>query len=232
MREIFNGLRWLVRAGAPWRLLPHDLPPWTAVYQQTRRWLDAGCFEAIVHDLCEVLRKAQGRAPQPSAAIFDGRTLQSSCESGPRAGYDGYKRRKGSKVHMAVDTLMHLLALRITPANEQERAQVAQLAEAVQAATEDYVEVAFVDQGYTGEEAAEAAQQHGIRLEVVKLPAAKQGFVLLPRRWVVKRSFGWIARFRRLARDYERLPQTLTGLHFLVFAILMLVQAAPHLQSA
>lgn len=140
LREIFNGLRWLVRAGAPWRLLPHDLPPWTAVYQQTRRWLDAGCFEAIVHDLCEVLRKAQGRAPQPSAAIFDGRTLQSSCESGPRAGYDGYKRRKGSKVHMAVDTLGHLLALQITPANEQERAQVAQLAEAVQAATEDHVE--------------------------------------------------------------------------------------------
>jgi transposase len=167
-----------------------------------------------------------------SAAIFDGRTLQSSCESGPWAGYDGYKRRKGSKVHMAVDTLGHLLALRVTPANEQERAQVAQLAEAVQAATEDHVEVAFVDQGYTGEEAAEAAQQHGIRLEVVKLPAAKQGFVLLPRRWVVERSFGWIARFRRLARDYERLPETLAGLHFLVFAILMLVQAAPHLQGA
>jgi transposase len=92
--------------------------------------------------------------------------------------------------------------------------------------------VAFVDQGYTGEDAAEAAQQHGIRLEVVKLPAAKQGFVLLPRRWVVERSFGWIARFRRLARDYERLPETLAGLHFLVFAMLMLVQAAPHLQSA
>jgi transposase len=107
LREIFNGLRWLVRAGAPWRLLPHDLPPWAAVYQQTRRWLDAGCFDVIVHDLRVVLRQAQGRNPQPSAAIFDGRTLQSSCESGPRAGYDSYKRRKGSKVQMAVDTLGH-----------------------------------------------------------------------------------------------------------------------------
>jgi transposase len=135
------------------------------------------------HDLREMLRQAQGRDAQPSADLFDGRTLQSSCETGARAGYDGYKRRKGSKVHMAVDTLRHLLALRVTPANEQERAQVVQLAEAVQAATGDHVEVAFVDQGYTGEEAAEAAQQHGIRLEVVKLPAAKQGFVLLPRRW-------------------------------------------------
>jgi transposase len=173
LREIFNGLRWLVRAGAPWRLLPHDLPPWEAVYQQTRRWLDAGCFDALVHDLRVVLRQAQGRDPHPSAAIFDGRTLQSSCESGARAGYDGYKRRKGSKVHRAVDTLGHLLALRVTPANEQERAQVAQLAQAVQEVTADSVEVAFVDQGYTGQEAAETAQQHGIHLEVVKLPAAK-----------------------------------------------------------
>jgi transposase len=232
LREIFNGLRWLVRAGAPWRLLPHDLPPWTAGYQQTRRWLHAGCYEAIVHDLREVLRQVQGRGAPPSAALFDGHTLQSSCDSGPRAGFDGYKRRKGSKVHMAVDTLGHLPALRVTPANEQERSQVAQLAEAVQEATGDSVEIAFVDQGYTGEDAAEAAQQHGIRLEVVKLPAAKQGFVLLPRRWVVERSFGWMARFRRLTRDYERLPETLAGLHFLVFAVLMLVQAATHLQSA
>lgn len=122
LRESFNGLRWLVRAGAPWRLLPHDLPPWEAVYQQTQRWLKAGCFEAIVQDLRTVLRTAHGRGSQPTAAIFDGRTLQSSCESGPRAGYDGHKRRNGSKVHMAVDTLGHLLALLVTPANEQERA--------------------------------------------------------------------------------------------------------------
>jgi transposase len=232
LREIFNGLRGLVRAGAPWRMLPHDLPPWEAVYQQTQRWLAAGCFEAIVHDLREVLRQAQGRNAQPSAAIFDGRTLPSSCESGTRAGYDGYKRKKGSKVHLAVDTLGPLLALLVTPANEQERAQVAELARSVQQATGQSVQVAFVDQGYTGDEVAEAARRQGIRLEVVKLPEAKKGFVLLPRRWVVERSFGWIARFRRLARDYERVAETLAGLHFVVFAILMLVKAAPLLQSA
>ena len=128
LRDIFDGLRWLVRAGAPWRLLPHDLPPWEAVYQQTQRWLKAGCFEAIVRDLRPRLRTAQGRDSQPTAAIFDGRTLQSRCESGPRAGYDGHKRRNGSKVHMAVDTLGPLLALLVTPANEPERAQVATLA--------------------------------------------------------------------------------------------------------
>ena len=120
----------------------------------------------------------------------------------------------------------------MTPASEQERAQVAELARSVQQATGQRVEVAFVDQGYTGEAAAEAARQHGIRLDVVKLPEAKKGFVLLPRRWAVERSFGWIARFRRLARDYERLSQTLAGLHFVVFAILMLVKAAPLLQNA
>jgi transposase len=222
LREVFNGLRWLVRAGATWRMMPHDLPPWEVVYQQSQRWLRAGVFESLVHDLRELLRVATGRNARPSAAVFDSRTLQSSPESGSRAAYDGAKRRKGSKTHIAVDTLGHLLALIVTPADEQDRAQVAQLAAAVQEATGESVELAFVDQGYTGETAAESAAAHGLRLEVVKLPEAKRGFVLLPRRWVVERSFAWAARFRRLARDYERLPETLAGLHFLAFAILML----------
>jgi transposase len=150
LREVFNALRWIVRAGAPWRLLPHEFPPWHTVYDQTHRWLKAGSFEAIVHDLRELLRVAQGRNAQPSAVILDARTLQSTPESGARAGYDGHKRKKGSKTHAAVDTLGHLLAMVVTPANEQERAQVAELAEAVQAVTGDHVELAFVDQGYTG----------------------------------------------------------------------------------
>src|SRR5512143_1143896 len=151
LRDIFGALRWLVRSGAPWRYLPADFPPWEAVYQQTRRWLDAGCFEAIVHDLRAVLRFAEGRDPEPTAAIFDSRTLQSTRESGGRAGYDGYKRRKGSEVHAAVDTLGHLRALHVTPADEQDRAQVERLAEAVQEVTGDSVDLAFADQGYTGE---------------------------------------------------------------------------------
>ena len=224
LREVFNGLRWIIRAGAPWRMMPNDLPPWWVVYQQTLRWIAAGCFEALVDDLRLLLRGAKGRNRQPSAAIFDSRTLQSTPESGGRAGYDGAKRRKGSKVHAAVDTLGHLLALLVTPANEQDRAQAGKLAQAVQDATGQAVELAFVDQGYTGDVPAEAAQAHGIQLEVVKLPHAKRGFVLLPRRWVVERSFAWATRFRRLVRDYERLPQTLAGLHLVVFACLMLHQ--------
>ena len=172
LREMFNALRWIVRAGAPWRMMPNNFPPWELVYQQTQRWLQAGCFENMVCDLRSIIRVAQGRQDQPSAVILDGRTMQSTCESGPRAGYDGYKRKRG---------------------------------------------------GYTGEDAAQAASNEGIDLLVIKLQEAKKGFVLLPRRWVVERSFGWLIRFRRLARDYERLPETLAGLHFVVFAMPMLV---------
>ena len=222
LRELYNGLRWFVRAGCPWRMMPNDLPPWSAVYQQTQRWIKAGSFEAMAHDLRAILRLVQEPHSDPSAVILDSRTLQSRAESGARAGFDGHKKRKGSKVHMAVDTLGHLLALHVTPANEQDRAQVGELAKSIQAVVEEKVELAFVDQGYTGTEPAAAAAQEGIQLEVVKHHQAKRGFVLLPRRWVVERSFAWAARFRRLARDYERLASTLAGYHWLAYAMLML----------
>jgi transposase len=197
------------------------------VFQQSRRWLAAGCCEDIVHDLRAVLRFAVGKEPEPTAAIFDSRTIQSTHESGGRAGYDGHKRKKGSKVHVAVDMPGHQLALHVTPANEQDRPQVEALAGAVREVTGASVELAYVDQGYTSEEPFDAAAGHGIILEVVKLAEAKRGFVLLPRRWVVERSFGWAARFRRLARDYERLTETLAGLHYVAFSLLMLHKAAP-----
>jgi transposase len=226
LREVFNGLRWMVRSGSPWRMMPHDLPPWHVVYKQTLRWIKAQVFESLAYDLRAVLRIAEGRQEAPTAAIFDSRTLQSTVESGGRAGYDGAKRRKGNKVHLAVDTLGHLLALCVTAADEQDRAKVSELAERVQAETGETVEIAYVDQGYTGENAADAAEEHGIKLEVVKLPTAKRGFVRLPRRWVIERSFGWVSRFRRLARDYERLPETLADLYFVVFVILVLKNVA------
>jgi transposase len=192
------------------------------IYEQTRRWIENHCFENIVHDLREILRLQRSKQAQPSRAVLDPRVMQSTPESGHRARYNGHKRRKGTKVHIGVDTLGQLLALLVTPADEQERAQVAELSKAVQTATKERVEIAFVDQGYTGFEAESAAAQEGIALCVVKLEQAKKGFVLLPRRWVIERSFGWMARFRRLARHYERLAETLRGYHWLAFSILLL----------
>ena len=166
LRELFDALRYIVKTGCQWRFLPNDFPPWTAVYQQARRWVAAGVFEQAAHDLRVIMRFVEGRNDQPSAMILDGRTLQSTPESGGRAGYDGAKKKKGSKVHVAVDTLGNLLALKVTAANEQERAQVAELAEKVQEVTGGTIEIAFVDQGYTGEDAAKQAEGEGIRAGV------------------------------------------------------------------
>jgi len=232
LRDVFNAVRYIAKTGSQWRFLPNDLPPWEAVYQQMRRWIDARCFEIMVEDLRILLREFAGRKGQPTAMILDSRTLQSTPESGARGGYDGAKRRKGSKVHAAVDTLGHLLALHVTAADEQDRAQVEKLAEAVQEITGESIELAYVDQGYTGENAERAAAKHGVRLEVVKHTEVKRGFVLLPRRWVVERSFAWATRFRRLARDYERLAKTLAALHYLAFAILMLANLARQLSQS
>jgi transposase len=224
LREVYNAVRYLLRTGIQWRMMPHDLPPWEVVYQQLKRWKEAECFENAVHDLRLLLREAKGRKRQPTAAILDSRTIQSTPESGGHAGYDAGKKRTGSKAHIAVDTQGYVMAVHVTPANEQDRAQVGPLTEQIQTVTAHHVQVAFVDQGYTGEDAATAAASHGIRLDVVKRPEGSHGFVLLPRRWVVERSFGWVARFRRLARDYERLLSTVASFHFAAFGCLMLHQ--------
>jgi transposase len=224
LRDLFNAVRYVVKTGCQWRFLPHDLPPWSAVYQQARRWLQAGVFESISHDLRMMVRMVAERDEQPSGVILDGRTLQSTPESGGRAGYDGAKKKNGSKVHAAVDTLGNLLTLKVTAANEQERAQVAELARQVQAVTGGTVEVAYVDQGYTGDDAAAQAKANGIELIVVKHTEAKKGFLLLPRRWVIERTFGWLGRFRRLARDYERLTESVAGWHWVASITLLLTQ--------
>jgi transposase len=180
LRELFDALRYMVKTGCQWRFIPNDFPPWTAVYQQARRWAQAGVFELIADELRMLLRGLEGRDEQPSAVILDGRTLQSTPESGARAGHDGYKRKKGSKIHAAVETLGHLRAVTSTAADEQERHQVAELAREVQAVTGDSVKIAYVDQGYTGEGAATQAAEHNIHLVVVWHAGAKRGFLLLP----------------------------------------------------
>lgn len=226
LRDVLNALFWLVRTGGQWRMMPNDMPPWHAVYEQARRWMEAGVFEMITHDLRVAKRVLkEGRKPEPTAAIVDGRTLRSTPESGARAGYDGHKRTNGSKVHLAVDTLGNLLSARVTPADVQERTEVGAVLADAQDDTGGTIRKAYVDQGYTGEQARMGAASSGVELEVVKAPEAKRGFLLLPRRWVVERTISWIARFRRLSRDFERLPEVLRGLHFVAFACLLLRHA-------
>lgn len=179
--EMFNELRWMVRAGASWRMIPHDLPPWHTLYDQTQHWLAAGCFEEIVRYLRLLLCGVKVSKGQPSAAIFDCRTMQFTPESGQHAGFDGAKQRKVSKGHVTVDTFGHLLALLVIPANEQDRTQIYELAQKVQEETGQAVQIALVDQGCSGAVPAQVALERGIQLEVVKLPEAKRGFVLLPR---------------------------------------------------
>lgn len=186
LREVFNALRWLVRTGSPWCYLPNDLPRWDVVYSQTQRWINAQVFEVIAHDLRVLLREAQGKSAAPKAVVFDSRTLQSTPESGHRAGVNIHKARKGTKVHAAVDTLGNLLALCVTPVNENDRSQVKALCDAVQDVTGQQVEVAFVDAGYTGPQSEKEAKEYKIQLQVVKVPQTQKGFVLLPKCFVTQ----------------------------------------------
>jgi transposase len=183
-----------------------------------------------VQDLRLLVRAASGRRPPPSVAMVDTRTLRSTVQSGARAGVDGNKRVRGSKVHKVpavVDSMGTLLAGAVTPANAAERRQISALAQRVQEVRGASValldaDAAYADAAYSGEETAAAAQEQGMRLVVVQRPEGSQDFVLLPTRWVVERRFAGVSRFRRLARDDERLPATLAGLHFAAFICLLL----------
>ena len=183
LRALFNAVRYVVKTGVQWRYLPNDFPPWTAVYPQARRWMQAGVFEAVAEDLRIIVRVLEGRSEDPrlylagwAASSWTAARCRAHPRSGGRAGYDGYKKKNGSKVHIAVDTLGNLLALKATAASEQERAQVADLARQVQEQTNGAVEIAWVDQGYTGKKPAAAAAAHEIELVVVKREGSEERF--------------------------------------------------------
>ncbi|WP_407540851.1 IS5 family transposase (plasmid) [Deinococcus radiomollis] len=231
LREVLNAMMWIARTGSQWAYLPHDFPPYKQVHQQVLRWFERGCFENMAHDLRILTREEALRDGVPTVAIVDSRTLQSTPESGGRAGYDGGKKRKGSKIHLAVDTLGNALTMLVTPADEQDRAQVFDLCKQLQDVTEGAVDVVLADQGYTGEQAQTDAALNDTELVVIKRPAGEGGFVTLPKRWIVERSFAWTARFRRLTRDLERLQSTLLGFHWVAFCVLLSAKLTPILGS-
>jgi transposase len=204
LREIVNAILYVCRTGIAWAYLPHDFPPYQTVYDYYAKWESDGTTQAL-HDLLrDQVRVMKGRASTPTAAIIDSQSVKTSCNvSESSQGIDAGKKIKGRKRHIATDALGLLLVVIVTAASVQDSAGGKQVLDHL-AAAHPTVSMAWVDGGYNNAVIHHGAQ-HGVRVEVVKRPAVK-GFHVLPRRWVVERTLGWLMQHRRLARDYEALP--------------------------
>ncbi len=198
MREIINGIFYVMRAGCPWRLLPSDLPPWETIYRWFASFRDDGRFEKINHALVMVDRERIGREASPSGAIIDSQSVKTTEAGGPR-GYDAGKKINGRKRHTLVDTDGRGLILEPHPANIQDRDSGGPLLHASRGLF-PFIEKVFADSGYAGETVAKATV---IAVEIVRKSPDQVGFAVQPRRWVVERFFAWINRNRRLAKDFE-----------------------------
>lgn len=202
-QAILNALFYMIRCGCPWRYLPKDFPPFTTVQNRFYAWRDSGLWTQIVAVLVMAAREAEGRQAAPTAVVVDSQSVKTTEAGGPR-GFDAGKKVKGRKRHLAVDTLGLPIECQITAASTQDRDALAPLLGAVRRKS-PWVKMSFVDGGYQGDEAQRAAfEASRIAVTVVKRTDKQvKGFIVLPKRWVVERTLGWINRARRLSKDFE-----------------------------
>jgi transposase len=225
-RCILDAMFYLIRAGCPWRLLPKCFPPFTTVQNRFYAWRDSGLWEQILAVLVMAVREAEGKEAAPTVVIVDSQSVKTTEAGGPR-GYDAGKKVKGRKRHLAVDTLGLPIQCQITAADVQDRDALPDLLEAVSRKS-PWVKLAFMDGGYAGEETARAAfEASRIHISVVKrTDRAVKGFIVLPKRWIVERTFGWLNRSRRLAKDFETLIESSLAWFMLALTALLVRRIA------
>lgn len=204
-RLVLDGIVYVLRSGCPWRMIPHDLLPWDAAYRWFTTWRRDGTWHKIHEALRDQVRDAEGRDPAPSAAVLDAQSILTS-EGGPERGFDMGKKTRGRKRHIVVDTMGLLLVVMVTSAAVQDRAGGKAILQRL-AACFPGAGLVWADGGYANKGlVAWAGNSLRIVLQIIKRSDDTCGFEVLPRRWVVERTFGWLVRNRRLARDYERRP--------------------------
>lgn len=218
-REIVNAILYVARTGCQWRLLPHDLPDWQAAYRYFVQWDDAGCFKEINNRLRTTVRLAAGRDAEPSAGIIDSQSVKIVANIG-HAGFDGAKKVNGRKRHIVTDTLGLLLEVVVHEASLSDRTGATLVLAKVRAQFKKITTI-FADQGYTGKLIALVHASFSITIEIIKRTEVRV-FHILPRRWVVERTFGWFGFYRRLAKDYERYPRHSEAFVYIAMSNIML----------